>query len=218
MVDILFTYFDKELSSDLQKYYLSSLTPDLQFANSRFKRWQDRQANLMGKLLLIDTLKRYGYDCHALKNLKYNEYGKPYLEIDIDFNISHSGGFVFCASSASMKVGIDIEEVRPIKFDDYLYLFTPSEKNDILKHHCPNRKFFQYWAIKESVLKAEGLGLSGHLEDIKILNNQEAIRHGIKWFLKEIHIDSKYASFIATSAFVEASDVRFFDRNFFDVV
>ncbi|MGN0804644.1 MAG: 4'-phosphopantetheinyl transferase family protein [Candidatus Coproplasma sp.] len=90
-----------------------------------------------------------------------NEHGKPYLkEGSIFFNLSHSGTVAVCAIS-SAEVGIDVQEVRPVSEslikkictkDEYAFVAQNSEEID--------KRFCRLWAIKESVIKCLGKGLS----------------------------------------------------------
>jgi 4'-phosphopantetheinyl transferase len=94
------------------------------------------------------------------------EYGKPYLVDypDINFNISHSGAFLLVAISEVGAIGVDVEQVQPIK--------TPLAK---LVAHCfaeeemaywqmlPEKtqlvEFYRFWTRKEAFVKAVGRGI-----------------------------------------------------------
>ncbi|MGN0805792.1 MAG: 4'-phosphopantetheinyl transferase family protein [Candidatus Coproplasma sp.] len=89
------------------------------------------------------------------------EHGKPYLkEGGVFFNLSHSGAVAVCAISDE-EVGVDVQQVRPVK--DVLirrvctkeeYSFVTENGGDIYERFC------RVWAVKESVLKCLGAGLS----------------------------------------------------------
>ena len=101
--------------------------------------------------------------------------GKPYFKNhrDIYFSISHSKNIVGVAFS-DKEVGLDIQVVRDINeniFDRVLSkseiseVFKGNEENDLSK---PNlEKFFEYWVIKEAILKREATGLRDDIADIK---------------------------------------------------
>lgn len=74
---ILFTKFTEHFAQSVLNSYLRLLPVDLQKKNSRFLRWQDKQSHLLGKLLLNEGLKNYGYKIF-LGELKYSQYGRPY--------------------------------------------------------------------------------------------------------------------------------------------
>lgn len=138
---ILFTKFIHELPSIHKEKYITKLPNELKERNSRFVRWQDRHANLFGKLLLIEGLKQYGFEDNVLTNLKYNKYSRPYLNSEIDFNISHSGEYVMCAISKSAKLGIDIEAIQGIDFKDFKKVMSAQQWQDINNSESPSRAF-----------------------------------------------------------------------------
>lgn len=94
-----------------------------------------------------------------IKNIKFhkNQYGKPYLKEHpkFNFNISHSGNFVACVVD-DKPVGIDIEEVRYIEYEEIAKnFFTVSEFCYIIKQNLNDQlsKFYEIWILKESYIK-----------------------------------------------------------------
>ena len=67
MIDIFYTSFTTPIEEAHYTKLLSLLPKDLQERNEKFVRWQDKHANLFGKLLLIEALKYHGL-CKVLKN------------------------------------------------------------------------------------------------------------------------------------------------------
>jgi len=92
-----------------------------------------------------------------------DEAGKPYLEGTdlIYFNMSHAGIYSACAFSKK-PVGLDIEQIKPIALSIAKRYYCRSEYEDIMEHSDEgrSRRFYQYWVLKESFIKAVGLGLS----------------------------------------------------------
>jgi 4'-phosphopantetheinyl transferase len=190
-VDILFTKFTEHFTQSIFNSYLRLLPIELQKKNSRFLRWQDKHSHLLGKLLLNKGLKNYGYE-NLLAELKYSHYGRPYLNEFIDFNISHSGNYVICAIANDSQLGIDIEKIEEINFSEFVDILRDEEWNQIVNSTNPLFTFYEYWTMKESVIKAEGRGLSIPLKDIFIKNNNACLNEKI-WFLKKIQIDEEYS-------------------------
>src|ERR1700748_879112 len=110
MIDIYYSSFKKRLDDRLFRYYLSLLPLDIIDRILRYQRWEDAHASLFGKLLLKKGLGDLGLDS-CLQNLKYSKYARPFVDEDVDFNISHSGSFVVCAFSSAGKIGVDLEEI-----------------------------------------------------------------------------------------------------------
>ena len=112
-----------------------------------------------------------------------NENGKPYAEnIDICFNISHSGNFVVCAADKK-SIGVDIEEIRPVKLsiakrvcthDELVYLFGYTPTDDDFNKTPDFQmfvRFFELWTAKEAFLKYTGTGIIDSLNEISVDRN-----------------------------------------------
>ena len=115
---------------------------------------------LASRVKLPADMLRFVTNCH----------GKPRLQHEacIDFNVSHAGCFALIALSTSGQVGVDIEyRDRGIDAKSLgAYVFSPLEQRVGLK---TNKDFIERWVVKESVLKALGVGISEHLQAISIL-------------------------------------------------
>jgi 4'-phosphopantetheinyl transferase len=198
-VQIFYTKFDKELPSSKYLAYLNQLPLTFREKNQRFIRWQDRHANLFGKLLLIKALVENGYRETSLNDLEYTKYRRPYFKDDFNFNISHSGEYVVCAFSKQTTIGIDIEKISEIDFHDFERTMTSLQWQDIYLASEPYRSFFENWTMKESIIKADGRGLSIPLKEILERNNIVSYK-GIDWYLNRFRIDDNYATCLATGS------------------
>ena len=125
MIDILYIKNKELLLSEIVDSIESLIGDDELDRALRYRRWQDKQAYLLGKLLLAKHLANSGYDLKLLKDVCYTKFNRPYLKINqVDFNISHSGDFVICAFSIDQMVGIDIEKFQSIDLDIYNYILN----------------------------------------------------------------------------------------------
>jgi len=200
MIHVLFTCFDSEIPDERREYYLRKMPESIRDKINRYVRWQDRQAGLFGKLLLLKGLTEYGgYSPDCLNSLSYNDFGRPFIDSDIDFNISHSGDYVVCAVADREKVGIDIEKIRPIVLSDFKNYMTYREWEDIAASDRQYDRFYEHWTMKESVIKAEGRGLSIPLTDIR-LHQRKAAVYDTVWFLKELMLDIRYKCYLAANS------------------
>ncbi|KAL7704100.1 phosphopantetheinyl transferase-like protein [Lotmaria passim] len=100
--------------------------------------------------------------------LALSAYGKPMTSLyqQGDFSISHVSDWVCCAHSICAAIGVDIVAVEP---DGYALLPAILSQNEtaVLQQNTRAQQsllFSLFWALKESVLKALGLGLSSHLQ------------------------------------------------------
>ncbi|MEM1339585.1 MAG: 4'-phosphopantetheinyl transferase superfamily protein [Bacteroidota bacterium] len=163
-----------------------------------YVNWQDRELTITGKLLLIEGLKLYEVDAQRLEQLQYTTYGRPYLDLELDFNISHSGEYVICGLAKGMRLGVDIEERKTVDINSFYKVFTPKELIAIRSSKKTEETFYNYWTIKESVMKAIGKGLSIPPVEIEIDSDQQASYDDQIWYVRNIQIDEHYASHIAT--------------------
>jgi 4'-phosphopantetheinyl transferase len=93
--------------------------------------------------------------------------GKPELlnsPLPLRFNLSHTQGLICCAVTLSVDVGVDVESVnrRVAHLNVADYKFSESEVAELKSHPQASQKqrFFDYWTLKESYIKAVGGGLS----------------------------------------------------------
>ena len=117
--------------------------------------------------LLRECLKRKGivYEKGVSAVVK-NQYGKPSLADypEVHYNVSHAVGICACIVSDT-ECGIDCEKVRDYRPGVMKRAFSETEK--ALVENAPDRDlmFFRLWTLKESYIKAIGMGLSYPLKD-----------------------------------------------------
>ncbi|MDO4324493.1 MAG: 4'-phosphopantetheinyl transferase superfamily protein [bacterium] len=101
--------------------------------------------------------------------IKKGKHGKPYLADypELFFNISHTAGSVWLALDEE-EIGIDAEHIRPVKESVIEKVLSPQEKEQYRR--CPlesrNILFFRFWTLKESFLKAIGIGITVPLSSV----------------------------------------------------
>jgi 4'-phosphopantetheinyl transferase len=99
-------------------------------------------------------------------------HGRPEIDdahTDLHFNLSHSAGLVICALARGRAVGVDVEHLGRREFELTLVhrYCSPSEVVDVCDQGKQWRdRFLAYWTLKESYLKARGVGISVALADI----------------------------------------------------
>lgn len=196
-VAVYYTYFDRPLAREQWSNYIGQIPLGFQSKVVRFRRWQDQHASLFSYLLLRQALLNLGYGSDCLQHLKYDKYGRPTIAGEIDFNLSHSGEYVVCALLKGRQGGIDIEQIQPIDVSDFRDLMTLEEWLAITVPEVSYRKFYNYWTIKESVMKADGRGLAIPLQKVYFQGDSATV-YNEKWFLKEIMISPNYVCHLAT--------------------
>lgn len=114
-----------------------------------------KKLSLMAEMLLVYGLKQN----KLYKKIEYvfGTNGKPYLKNNINFNFSHSEDYAICAISDD-EIGCDIEKIKEANLATAKRFYSEKEYENVLKD---NSKFFKYWTLKESYLKANGVGIKG---------------------------------------------------------
>ena len=95
-----------------------------------------------------------------------NSYGRPEINgaWPIRFNLSHTRGLVACLVVRTVDAGVDVEHRRELR--DRLKVaerfFSPIEVRELkqLPVEEQPRRFYELWTLKESYIKARGMGLA----------------------------------------------------------
>lgn len=133
-----------------------------------------RRLSLGAALLLDRMLLDAGFPPAGA--FSFGEQGKPYLpdRPGVHFSLSHSGSWVLCALSEA-ELGCDVE--GPRRCDPALArrFFHPDETARLfsLQPREQDAAFVRLWTLKESYVKAVGLGLSLPLDAFRILPEGE---------------------------------------------
>lgn len=152
---------------------VSVLSLEDQRRYDHFDHAKSRLHFLAGRALARHALAHYA-DV-SLQSLRFtsNPHGRlevawPSQALGLHFNISHTRGFAAVAVCRHARIGIDVEaieldvdchEVAPL-------VFTRGELERFLLSPCPDdhdfvkNRFFDLWTLKESTIKALGLGFS----------------------------------------------------------
>jgi 4'-phosphopantetheinyl transferase len=179
------------------KNELVKFSSDFQDKVKKYRRWEDAQLSLKGRLLLLQGIQEvYNLD-YSDQKIGYTKFNKPYFhDNSIHFNISHSGEIVICAFSKENEIGIDIEKVNDIDILDFEAQFTDSEWTRILTSNKSKETFFEHWAQKEAVIKSHGNGLSIPLKSFGI-SEKKTIINNENFYLKEIKVDNQYKCYLS---------------------
>lgn len=145
-----------------------SLPVGLQKAINRKRYRKHRVVRAAGWLLLQHQLVQNGYDANLLTEVQTTRFGKPFIPGAFNFSLSYTGNFAVCAVADINRLGVDIEIAREIELYDFSRYFNDTEWHTIVRSEDPQKSFFLYWTRKESVLKADGRGLSVDLRDVSV--------------------------------------------------
>ncbi|MCD0472713.1 4'-phosphopantetheinyl transferase superfamily protein [Flavobacterium sp. JAS] len=213
MIYVYYSYLSEENHESLLKNDLPKFPLHYQEKIKRYRRWEDAQLSLLGRVLLFKGIEEiYNYNAYD-KVMQHTKYNKPYFEDNsIRFNISHSGEIVVCVFGSEHEVGIDIEMISDIKIEDFRFQMTKTEWDNITFSKNKQRAFFDYWTQKEAVIKAHGSGLTIPLESFEILDNTTTINDE-KFSLKKIEIDKKYKCYISLKENISEISIKKYNIN-----
>ena len=176
------------------------------------RRPADRRRHLAARALVRTVLSRYlpvaprewvfDPDAHGRPRIVAPQ-GLPPLE----FNIAHSGGVVMLGVTAGSALGVDVE--LPRRRTDTVGLeryFAPRERSALAALPPAQRRgrFFELWTLKESYLKARGLGLRLPLDGLTFepqtsggieLSFTDAIADSPqRWVLAQLRLRGRYVA------------------------
>jgi 4'-phosphopantetheinyl transferase len=164
-------FIDFDLSAD----YPALLDDEEAQTFAKFVFDRDRRLYLTAHALLRTTLSRYASVPPAAWRFVRNRYGRPTVDSSaglppIAFSLSHTRGLAACLVANTVDAGVDVEQARAV--DDLggvaRLSFSPAEYtalSAIAEEAARARRFFTLWTLKESYIKARGMGLSLPLAD-----------------------------------------------------
>lgn len=133
---------------------------------------------------------------------------------EINFNLSHSRGFMLLAVTRGREVGVDIELIdRDFATAEVAERFF--SRREILSlrsqpDHLQTEAFFHCWTRKEAYIKARGEGLSLPLDQFDVslepsgaslLDNRISPGDVARWSLQELHPAPDYCAAVAVEGF-----------------
>lgn len=127
--------------------------------------------------------------------------GKPYLagEEKLYFNLSHSEGMVMCAI-AEKEVGCDVEKKAVLDRRLAEYVMTEYELDRIYGLEMDTEQqemFFRLWTLKESYMKATGLGIRLEPKSFGMIARKDKVKvtppvDEQEFYFKEYFVDDGY--------------------------
>lgn len=145
------------------------LSADERDRMQRFRFERDRQIYLVAHALVRTALSRYATCAPAAWTFITGAHGRPEIApgtcaLSLRFNLSHTHGLVAVAVALDRDVGVDVEHLYPRSFDLGVaeHFFAPAEVATLRAQpaEAQRDRFFAYWTLKESYIKARGMGLA----------------------------------------------------------
>jgi 4'-phosphopantetheinyl transferase len=136
---------------------------------ARLLRPEHRAERIVARALARLTLARHVPASPSDLRFVTSPHGRPSLAPacdagDLDFNVSHTAGLVACAIARGRAIGVDVEDTtrRTRLMPVAERFFAPPEVDALVAAPPAARRalFFAFWTLKESYIKARGLGLA----------------------------------------------------------
>lgn len=151
---------------------------------------------------------------------------KPFL-IDfphIQFNISHSNQMVLLGVSLHHSIGIDIEFIDNLKIDEDLIAKDILTEGEYHQYQTSKIKspyaFYEFWTIKEAIIKAYGKGL-WEINSIPEFTLSSESKFILKkdntqmenWSILPLHLDSSYKACVVVNHPNVCLRIKFIEPN-----
>lgn len=145
---------------------------------NRFYFKRHSKSYLVSHALLRTTLSRYSSVLPAQWIFSQNSYGHPCIHssgnrVPLQFNISRTEHAAVCVITSDIDCGIDIESQEKLDDLDHLSIqvLSPMELGNFrhIAADAKKERFLTYWTLKESYVKALGIGLSIPLQNISFM-------------------------------------------------
>ena len=175
---------DEITQPELLSKYKSLLSDDETKKQQRYKFIDDRHDALITRAFVRDLLSYYSDVPPTDWRFEKGEKDKPELvnpPLPLRFNLSHTKGLIICAVTLEDDIGCDVENTT--RSNDVLAIanryFSSTETNELfaLPLAQQRQRFFDYWTLKESYIKAWGLGLAIPLKDFSFKINDSCVEN-----------------------------------------
>lgn len=168
-IDLWCTYISGIGDDSLWPRYDALLSEEERARQGRFRFAEDQRRHLVTRALARTVLSRYAPVRPEDWVFSAGPRGRPAISAPqplpaLEFNISHSSDLVMLGVTSGRALGVDAEgiEAREADIDGLDRYFAPEESAALLSllPDARRRRFFELWTLKESYIKARGMGLA----------------------------------------------------------
>ena len=170
-------------NSDLLHRYKQLLSEGETQKQQRYIFEKDRHNSLVTRAFIRDVLSQYMPKSPQDWKFIKGPQGKPEIiapPLPIRFNISHTKELIICAITLVNDIGCDVENI--MRKNDILAIadrfFSNTETQELfnLPKTQQRSRFFDYWTLKESYIKAWGQGMAIPLSDFSFHIGESSLR------------------------------------------
>lgn len=168
-IDLWCTYISEIDDDSLWPRYDALLGADERAREARFRFERDQRRHRVARALVRTVLSRYAAVRPEDWVFSAGTHGRPQISVPqgaptLEFNLSHSADLVMLAVTSGRTLGVDTESIgaRAAEIDGLDRYFAVEESAALLAlpPQERRRRFFELWTLKESYIKARGMGLS----------------------------------------------------------
>jgi len=179
-------------NDELLATYATLLTSTETAKQQRYKFAKDRHDALITRAFVRDLLSYYAEVAPQDWQFEKGNKDKPELincPLPLRFNISHTKNLIICAVTLEDDIGCDVENTG--RNNNVLAIaeryFSSTEINELfaLPEAQQRNRFFDYWTLKESYIKAWGLGLAIPLADFSFSIKDTKHNHNDLFTIKQ---------------------------------
>lgn len=177
---------DSLVEPALLEAYGELLSEEEQARRQRFYFEKERREYVVTRALVRATLSRYAQVDPRVWRFQTNAYGKPEISSPqnippLRFNLAHTNGLIACLIVLNREGGIDVEDTEQsgatVEVAEQFFSRAEAQALRALPESARRQRFFEYWTLKESYIKARGLGISLPLEQFSFhLTEGQSIR------------------------------------------
>jgi 4'-phosphopantetheinyl transferase len=143
---------------------LKLLSPAERQRHAAFRHPRAALRFLNTRSLTRRILGAYLQQAPASLEIRSAEGGKPYLQgHPLEFNLSHSRGLGLLAISAARPLGVDLEQLRPVKYPGRIaariFNIRELERLQNQSESESRQQFFSHWTAMEARQKTLGRGI-----------------------------------------------------------
>jgi 4'-phosphopantetheinyl transferase len=169
-VEVWLAFCDEIADESLLADYRRLLVEEERGTEARFHFARDRHRYLITRALVRTVLSRYVAVAPQDWRFVEDAYGRPQIVNEdpaarrICFNISHTRSLVVLGVTCEQALGVDTEDVHArnaeLGIADHYFAADEVAQLRATPLESQQTRFFEYWTLKESYIKARGLGLS----------------------------------------------------------
>ena len=169
-IELWLAFCDEIADERLLADYRRLLVEEERQKEARFHFARDRHRYLITRALVRSVLSRYAAVAPPDWRFVEDAYGRPQIVNEdpaarrISFNISHTHSLVVLGVTCDRALGVDTEDVHTRRAElgiaDHYFAADEVAQLRATSPELQQTRFFEYWTLKESYIKARGMGLS----------------------------------------------------------